>query len=84
MNAELVKDGQTRIITPTVYREDCVLALRRLSRQNDPSPYIRMMQRAWEFSATIVGDDEDTMRKILEASNAFKEHDEAKLKIISS
>ncbi|WP_205635920.1 hypothetical protein [Algoriphagus antarcticus] len=59
-------------------------ALRRLTRQNDPSAYIRMMQRAWEFSATIIGEDMNTMEKHLEASNAFREHDKAKLKIIGS
>lgn len=84
MNAELSKDGQTKIIIPTVYRDDYVGALRRLTRQNDPSTYIRMMQRAWVFSATIIGDDMDAMEKHLEASNAFKEHDKAKLKIILS
>jgi Fic family protein len=84
MNAELVKQGQSKIIIPTVYREDYVGALRRLSRQHDPVAYIRMMQRAAEFSATIVGDAMDKMEKLLEASNAFKEHNTAALKIISS
>jgi len=84
MNAELVKDGQTKIIIPTVYRDDYIGALRRLTRQNDPVAYIRMIQRAWLFSATIIGDDMDTMEKHLEASNAFKEHDKARLKIIPS
>lgn len=84
MNAELVKDSQTKIIIPTVYRDDYVGALRRITRQNDPSAYIRMMQRAWIFSATIIGEDMKTMEKHLEASNAFKEHDQAMLNIIES
>ncbi len=84
MNAELVKECQTKIIIPTVYRDDYLGALRRLTRKNDPSAYIRMMLRAWEFSATIFGDDMDAMEKHLEASNAFREHDKAKLKIIKS
>jgi hypothetical protein len=41
-----------------------------------------MMERAWEFSATVYGEDMDAMEKHLEASNAFKEHDQAMLKII--
>jgi prophage maintenance system killer protein len=81
MNAEFVKDSQTKIIIPTVYRDDYVGALRRLTRQNDSSAYIRMMHRAWEFSATIIGDDMDAMEKHLVTSNAFKEHEKAKLKI---
>lgn len=84
MNAELVKDGQTKIIIPTVYRDDYLLALRRLSRKSDPSPYIRMMHRAWEFSATICGDEVHVLQKKLEASNALKEHHQSKLKIIRS
>lgn len=83
MNAELVKNSQTKIIIPTVYREDYVGALRRLTRQKDPSAYIRMMQRALEFSSTITGDDMNTMEKHLEASNAFKEPNIAMLKIIT-
>jgi len=82
MNAELVKQQQTKIIIPTVYREDYVLALRKLTRQGDPAAYIRMMGRAQEFSATIVGEDMGVMEKHLEASNAFKEPDKAKLKIV--
>jgi fido (protein-threonine AMPylation protein) len=82
MNAELVKQQQTKIIIPTVYREDYVLALRKLTRQSDPAAYIRMMGRTHEFSATIAGDDMDAMEKHLEASNAFKEPDKAKLKIV--
>jgi hypothetical protein len=82
MNAELVKQQQTKIIIPTVYREDYLLALRKLTRQGDPAAYIRMMGRAHEFSVTIVGDDMDAMEKHLKASNAFKEPDKAKLKIM--
>jgi len=82
MNAELVKQEQSKIIIPTVYRDDYVGALRRLTRQDDAAAYVRMMLRAHEFSATIVGDDMNAMEKHLEDSNAFKEHDKGKLKII--
>lgn len=82
MNAELVKQGQAKIIIPTVFRDDYMVALRRLTRQHDPAPYLRMLQRAHEFSATIVGDDMDAMKSLLEKSNAFKEHDQAQLKIL--
>lgn len=81
MNAELVKQGQTKILIPTVYRDDYLLALRKLTRQQDPKAYIKMLTLAHTFSATIVGDDMNVMQKHLEQSNAFKEHDEARLKI---
>ncbi|MBK8567061.1 MAG: Fic family protein [Saprospiraceae bacterium] len=83
MNAELVKQGQSKIIIPTVYRDDYMVALRRLTRQHDPAAYLRMLQRAHEFSATIIGEDMDSMKILLEKSNAFKAHDEATLKIMA-
>lgn len=83
MNAELVKANQTRIIIPTVYRDDYLGALRRLTRNDDPRVYIRMLQRAQEFSATLIANDMEVLENHLTQSNAFKEHDEAKLKILS-
>lgn len=82
MNAELVKANQTRIIIPTVFRDDYLGALRRLTRNNDPKVYVRMLQRAQEFSTTLLATDMQALEKHLTLSNAFKEHDEAKLKII--
>jgi hypothetical protein len=82
MNAELVKESQSKIIIPTVYRDDYLLTLRRLTRQSDPDPYIRMMKRAYEFSKTIFGDDMNKMQHFLKECNAFLEHTEGKLKII--
>lgn len=82
MNAELTKAMQSKIIIPTVYREDYLGALRKLTRQSDPKPYIRMLVRTHEFSATIVSEDMDKMQALLEQSNAFLEHTEGKLRII--
>lgn len=82
MNAELTKAMQSKIIIPTVYREDYLGALRKLTRQSDPKPYIRMLARTHEFSATIVSEDMDKMQALLEQSNAFLEHTEGKLRII--
>jgi hypothetical protein len=82
MNAELTKAGQSKIIIPTVFREDYMGVLRKLTGQQDTDPYIRMLQRAQEFSSTIYSDDMDEMQQHLEQSNAFLEHTEAKLKII--
>ena len=81
MNAELVNTNQTKIIIPTVYRDDYLGALRKLTRQKDPKPYIRMLSRAIEFSSTIVAEEMYDMQKLLEDSNAFLEHTEGKLEI---
>lgn len=80
MNAELVKAGQTRIMIPTVYRDDYLGALRRLTRKADPEVYIRMLQRAQNFCAVLSAESIDDMESQLEKSNAFKEHDEARLR----
>jgi hypothetical protein len=48
-----------KIIIPNVFRIDYLGALRKLSRQQEPEVYIRMLQRAQLFSATIKGDSMD-------------------------
>ncbi len=83
MNAELVKGGQAKIIIPTVFRDDYIGTLKKLTKQGDCVPYIRMLQRAHEFSDTIYGDDIDEMQDFLRQSNAFLEYTEGLLKIIS-
>jgi Fic family protein len=82
MNAELSTAGHTKIIIPTVYREDYLGALRRLTRNNDPKVYIRMLERSQAFSHTIYGSDMDAMEEKIRQSNAFKESNEGVLKIM--
>ena len=43
-----------------------------------------MLQRAQEFSATLKTNNMEDLEDHLTLSNAFKEHDESKLKIITS
>jgi len=75
MNSELVAADQSKIIIPTVFREDYLNALRRLTRKGDPSVVIRALSRVRQFSANITGDDFDVTRKYLESCNAFKDGD---------
>ena len=82
MNAELVKAGQSKIIIPTVFRDDYMGALRKLTRQGDTGPYINMLQKAQEFSGNIFGEDMNEMQDYLKQCNAFSEPTEAKLKIV--
>lgn len=82
MNAELSTASQTKIIIPTVYREDYLGALRRLTRNQDPSVYIRMLNRAQAFSDTLLGNDMVSMEEVLRQSEAFKESNEGVLRII--
>jgi len=73
MNAELSRAHESKIIIPTVYREDYLLNLRRLTRQSDTMAYIRMMQRAHDFSHWLKPADYDTLKAQLESANAFDE-----------
>lgn len=82
MNAELTKEGQSKIIIPTVFREDYLGGLRLLTRKHEPDTYIRMLQRAQLFSASLSGRDLDGMKLILDQSNAFKEGEGYILKIV--
>ncbi len=82
MNAELVSAGQARIIVPTVFREDYLLALRRLSRSTDPLPYISVMEKLQRFSSNLWGEDFYELNEYLESCNAYDKPEEAKLRFI--
>lgn len=78
MNAELVSEGLSTIIIPTVYREDYLSALRALTRRDRPDPLIRMLERAQRISKL----EFSPYKKILvhlETHNWFREPSEAKL-----
>ena len=77
MSAELVAAGLRRIIIPTMFRDDYLGALRALSRRGDPAAYLRMIDRAQQFSASIDFSDFASARRALEAANAFKDPGEA-------
>lgn len=81
MNAELVNANQSKIIIPNVYREDYILSLRKLTRQQDSDPYIRMLSKAHQFSASIYGNTMSDVQSKLELSNAFLLPDEGVLKM---
>jgi hypothetical protein len=82
MNAELTAGRLSRIIIPTVYREDYMGALRRLTRRTEPETYIRMLQRAYAFSCTVTHEDIDEMEAHLHACNAFSDDPDDVLKVV--
>ena len=71
MNAELSASNQTRIIIPTGYREDYLLALRRLSRGDEPKTYLRMLDRAQDYVSRLSFNNLDELENVLESTNAF-------------
>lgn len=75
MNAELVHADQSKIIIPTVFREDYLNALRRLTRKGDPSVIVRAISRVRQFSSNITGEDFEATKEYLEKCYAFKDGD---------
>lgn len=82
MNAELVKAHETRLIVPTVFREDYILSLRKLSRQKDPSTFIKVMEKLQKFSYNLHGENFEELTEYLEQCSAFEEPEKGKLKMI--
>lgn len=72
MNAELTAAKLTKMVIPAVYRTDYLGALRAMSLRYNSIPYIRMLGRAFDFSATLNQKDFETMRSYLKSSNAFE------------
>lgn len=79
MNAELSATDTARIIVPTVYREDYLLALRKLSRNAIPDTYVTVMRRLQQFSASIPCADFETAKSFLQKANAFSDAEIARL-----
>lgn len=80
MNAELSAADTARIIVPTVFREDYLLALRKLSRNNRPDTYVNVMERLQLFSASIPCSDFEAAKSFLQDTNAFSDAESAHLK----
>lgn len=83
MNAELVKAGQSKIIIPTVFREDYIGALKKFTKKRKCDTYIKMLQRAHEFSANVYSENMDDMQVYLTSCNAFIEDSDVILKIMT-
>lgn len=79
MNAEMTHAGLSKIIIPTVYREDYMGALKHFTKNRTPEVYVRMLNRAYQFSATIYGPDINQMEQYLRNCDAFSTPKEGKL-----
>lgn len=73
MASELEAGAQSRIIIPTVLRDDYVDGLRLLSRHDEPGVLIKAMRYAHDFTASVDYSDYASMKEQLEAANAFEE-----------
>ena len=60
----------TKILVPTVFRQDYIGSLRRLSRNGDSDVLLAVMNRLRDFSRRLASDSFDAARRQLEESNA--------------
>jgi hypothetical protein len=71
MNLFLTEAGLTRIIIPTVYRDDYISALKAISSNSLPTPLIRMLGRAARFSRWVNMSSKASTFDDLKRSNAL-------------
>jgi Fic/DOC family len=77
MNAELVTAGESRIIVPTVYRNNYLMALKALSQNGLTGALVRTMDFAQRYTAAVDFASLDRARFILDRTHAFADPDEA-------
>ena len=82
MNAELISAGQTRLFIPSVYRNEYVGSLKKLTNHHDPESFLKVMSKAHDFVSRIDFTDLQAARQTLESCNAFHDPaDEVKLRM---
>ncbi|BBO58935.1 Fic family protein [Mycoavidus sp. B2-EB] len=75
MNCMLCEAKLCRIMIPTVYREDYLLPLKRLTNEKDAQPFIRTMTRIHNWTAQFnYAQDRQLVREQLARCNAFHEN----------
>jgi hypothetical protein len=77
MNAELVAAGENRIIVPTVYRNNYLMALKALLQNGITGALVRAMDFAQRYTAAIDFADLDRARSMLDKTHAFADPNEA-------
>ena len=74
MNAELSAAGASRIVIPSVYRDEYVSGLRRASvNDGDLIGLVRVMARAWRWTAAMPWADRAAVEGQLEATHALQD-----------
>lgn len=72
MNAELSVVGASRIIIPTLFREEYLDCLRVLTRQGNPAPFVQAMLHIHAWTAAFNYDDLDRVLAQMKACHAFE------------
>jgi len=74
MNCELSAAGLSRIIVPTIYREDYILPLKSLSNHHDPKPFLKAMTHIQRWTQAFdYGQPRNEVVAAMARCNAFQE-----------
>lgn len=71
MNAELSSAGLCRVMVPLPYRDEYLNALRALSRNENPTPLWRMIDRAQRWASLMRWTDRDEVLSLMDRTNAL-------------
>ena len=74
MNAELIADGEQRVIIPTVYRSNYLMALKGLSHNGITDAFIKTIDFAQKYTYSIDWSDVAKVGDLLNSTNAFIEN----------
>jgi len=77
MNAELVSARENRIIVPTVYRNNYLMALKALSQNGVTGALVRVIDFAQKYTSAVDFSDLDRARFVLDRTHAFADPNEA-------
>jgi fido (protein-threonine AMPylation protein) len=77
MNAELEAAGETRIIIPTIFRNEYLSGLRALTHNGRPNALVTVLDFAQRYTRQIDFSNHDAAKAQLAASNAFVDSTDA-------
>jgi hypothetical protein len=77
MNSELVAAGEQKIIIPTVFRNNYLVALKALSQSGKSAPIVQVLDFAQKYTASIRWGDFSEARTDLLSTHAFLDANEA-------
>jgi fido (protein-threonine AMPylation protein) len=79
MNAELIAANQARIIIPTIFRTNYLSALKALTHNSQPEPFIHALDFAQKYTSRIDWSDFKKAKKQLIETHAFVDATQADL-----
>jgi len=71
MNTELVSEGETRIVIPTIYRNDYMGALKGVTHNRRFTVLIKVLDFAQRYTAAVDWSSIASAREVLQKTNAF-------------